>query len=35
LTVTTWPSTLMSTPLGTGMGRRPIRDMLFPSPYQT
>src|SRR5258708_30019923 len=35
LTLTAWPSIAMSTPLGMGMGRRPMRDMLlspFPLP---
>jgi hypothetical protein len=36
LTLTTEPSTLTSTPAGTVMGRRPIRDIiLFLSRYQT
>src|SRR5690242_21814783 len=31
-TVTFWPSIVTSTPEGTGIGSRPIRDMLFSSP---
>src|SRR4028119_462728 len=30
-TVTDWPSRVTSTPLGTGMGRRPMRDMVRSS----
>src|SRR4051794_20688553 len=29
-TVTCWPSRVISTPDGTGMGRRPIRDIVGP-----
>src|ERR671914_5397 len=32
LTVTLWPSIFTSTPLGTGIGRRPIRDILCSPP---
>ena len=36
LTLTAWPSMATSTPLGMGMGSRPIRDMVDPPlPYQT
>src|SRR3954465_5580155 len=31
-TVTCWPSIETSTPEGTGIGSRPIRDMLFSYP---
>ena len=34
LTVTSWPSIETSTPLGTSMGSRPMRDMAC-LPYQT
>jgi hypothetical protein len=33
--LTVRPSMATSTPAGTGMGRRPIRDMLCSFPYQT
>jgi hypothetical protein len=35
LTATVWPSMETSTPPGTGIGSRPIRDIFARSSYQT